>query len=111
MVLRQCKKMTDISPSDSLTIKDAAKRLQDALSRLERKLVPMQDKISRLETQVQSGAAFEEDRARLASELDQAKAHAAEHSEREKEFTKLADESIKEIDLVMSQLRETLRQG
>lgn len=103
--------MSSYPPSDSLSIKDAANRLQDAIARLERKLAPMRDKVSALERQVQSGAAFEEDRARLASELDEAKAKAAEHDAREREFAALANETVREMDDVMSQLRKTLERG
>jgi len=61
---------------------------------------------------------WREDRARLARELDDAKAHNAEYEQKaaqweqtEKEFSDLAGETMAELDAVIRRVQQALRQG
>lgn len=71
----------------------------------------MADRLQKLEKASGDNEAFSDDRARLARELDTAKANEATLLAREKEFTLLADETMQELDAVISQVRDTLGHG
>ncbi len=93
------------------TVKDAANRLQQALKKLENSLGPMIDKVSTLERQSEDAQSFKEDRARLAAQLDEAAAREKSFKEREAEFSKLADETTRTLDSVISQVVHALGEG
>lgn len=114
--------MTEKSSSDSVSILGAAERLQSALRQLETTLMPMQARLKLLETQSESAKALDEDRARLASELDEAKGREQElgiqastreqeFAAKEAEFAHLAEETMREMDLVITQVKQTLSQA
>lgn len=110
--------MSSDSTSDSISVKGAADRLQDALRQLETSLRPLQDRLKTLEKSAGNAEAFEEDRARLARELDDAKAREqeaiardAEYKAREAEFSQLAEETMREMDMVINQVKQTLGRG
>jgi len=94
--------------TQSTAVKDAADRLQRALKTLEGSLNPLVAKVKRLENSSETAKGFEEDRARLATELDEAKAREAEFKAREKEFSALANETSRELDSVISQVLHAL---
>lgn len=108
--------MTIDSPQNSqLSVADAANRLQDALKSLEGALTPMANRLAKLEKASIDSEAFTEDRARLARELDESKARQQELEvgnqrliARENEFKALADETMQELDAVISQVRHAL---
>jgi len=93
------------------TVKDAADRLQRALKTLENSLGPMIDKVATLERQSLDAQSFKEDRARLAAQLDEATLREKSFKEREVEFSKLADETTRTLDSVISQVVHALGEG
>jgi len=94
--------------NDSADMKMAADRLQNALRSLEGALDPLLDRVNVLEASAKEAATLSEDRASLASELDEAKAKAEAFEAREKEFNSLADETTAELDRVIRQVRQAL---
>lgn len=100
--------------NDSVDIKTAQQKLQKAIKNLEGSISPLLSRIDSLESQVNEAGAFSEDRSRLASELDLAKANLSEATTkfktREQEFESLADETTKELDRVIKQVRAALGQ-
>jgi SMC interacting uncharacterized protein involved in chromosome segregation len=94
--------------NDSADIKMAADRLQTALRSLEGALDPLLAKVSRLEASAKEAETMGEDRAALAAKLDDAKSNADEFAAREKEFGALADETTRELDRVIKQVRNAL---
>ena len=97
--------------NDSADMKLAADRLQNALRSLEGVLDPLLDRVSVLETSAKEAATLSEDRAALATQLDEAKAKSENFEAREKEFNALADETTAELDRVIRQVREALGEG
>ena len=93
---------------DSADMKTAADRLQNALRSLEGALNPLLDRVSVLEASAKEAATLSEDRAALATKLDEAKARSEEFEIREKEFNLLADETTGELDRVIRQVRAAL---
>ena len=94
--------------NDSADMKMAADRLQNALRSLEGALDPLLERVSVLEAEAKETATLSEDRAALASQLDEAKAKSESFDAREKEFNRLADETTAELDRVIRQVREAL---
>ena len=94
--------------NDSADMKMAADRLQNALRSLEGALDPLLDRVSVLEASVKEAASLSEDRAALASQLDEARAKSDSFEEREKELNRLADETTAELDRVIRQVRQAL---
>ncbi len=94
--------------NDSADMKMAADRLQNALRSLEGALDPLLERVSVLEAVAKETATLSEDRAALASQLDEAKAKSESFAAREKEFNLLADETTAELDRVIRQVREAL---
>ena len=92
----------------STNIRDAADRLNAALGSLDRSLTPLVKRVKQLEKQADESTEFETDRARLASELDDAKAREKEYQSREKEFSALAHETSQELDMVIAQVLRAL---
>jgi len=72
--------------NDSADMKMAADRLQNALRSLEGALDPLLERVSVLESSAKEAATLSEDRAALASELDEAKAKTDAFDAREKEY-------------------------
>ncbi|NNC37336.1 MAG: DUF4164 family protein [Acidimicrobiales bacterium] len=103
--------MTQSTENSGAAVKEAANRLQRAIKTLETSLTPIVSKVSELERQVDASKSFENDRARLATELDEAKAREDEFKEREKEFAALANETTAELDAVISQVLHVLGDG
>lgn len=106
------------SGSQNLSVAGAANRLQDALKSLEGVLIPMADRLKKLEVGSQDSEVLEADRARLARELDAAQAANASHktqaeewAQKEKEFAQLANETMGELDAVITQVQQALGQG
>lgn len=88
--------------------KEAAERLQRALKSLDHSLTPLVKRVGELEEGAADSKNFEMDRARLASELDAAKARELEYKAREEDVAQLADETAKELDGVISQVLRAL---
>jgi len=94
--------------NDSADMKAAAEKLSAALQNLEHALDPMLGELSRLKSVASESENFVEDRARLAQELDDAKANEAKYSDREAEFRRLADETTAELDQVITKVQNVL---
>jgi len=79
---------------------------------LESAVLPLGKKVSQLEKVSTEAEVFSRDRAKLASELDIAKAEheamEANMNKREKEFESLADETTQELDRVIRHVQSTL---
>ena len=90
--------------NDSADIKEASQRLKTALSNLVKTINPLVDRIDRLEQAVKEGQQFNEDRARLARELDESQANLAVVSARESSISQLATETRAELDQAISDI-------
>ncbi|WP_017931681.1 hypothetical protein [Robiginitomaculum antarcticum] len=111
-----------IQNNDAISVKGAADRLQRAVASLSAALTPIKSRIDALETQHAGQSRLEEDRRKLSGELDSAmadanlakkgeadaKARAEQLLEREAEFSKLAEETMQEMDMVISQVKLAL---
>jgi len=94
--------------NDSADIKTAAARLQNALRSLEDSLNPIVSRVGALEKIAKDAETFGEDRAQLATLLDESTAKEAKFVEREAEFNALAESSAKELDDIISQVQRAL---
>lgn len=103
--------MKQETENSGAAVKEAANRLQRAIKSLETSLSPIVAKVTELERQAEASKSIEGDRARLATELDEATAREAELKEREKEFSELANETTAELDAVISQVLHALGDG
>lgn len=115
---------TDSTSTDAhpISVKDAANRLQRAVASLSASLTPISNRLEQLEAGAVGQTRLEEDRQKLSAELDtaladtkaakqaqsEAETHAAELKSREAEFTELAEETMKEMDMVISQVKTAL---
>lgn len=97
--------------NDSADIKTAAARLQSALRSLEESLGSITTRMNNLEKTAKEAENFQQDRAQLATLLDESTAKEAAFSEREAEFNALADQSAKELDSIISQVKQALSGG
>ena len=97
--------------NDSADIKTAAARLQSALRSLEESLGSITTRVNTLEKAAKEAENFQQDRAQLATLLDESTAKEAAFSEREAEFNALADQSAKELDSIISQVKQALSGG
>lgn len=97
--------------NDSADIKTAAARLQSALRSLEESLGSITTRVNNLEKVAKEAENFQQDRAQLATLLDESTAKEAVFTERETEFNALADQSAKELDLIISQVKQALFGG
>lgn len=79
----------------------ALQRLEAAIDRLEGRLEGMFERLDGFRTHEKEAEALRRDRARLASDLDVAKA-------REKELQRLADEASEALGAAISEVREAL---
>lgn len=91
--------------NDSADIKAAAESLNAALQKLEQAISPVLSNYQDLKDQSRESESFAEDRARLAAELDSAKAEQekimSNMTAREKELDILANETTQELDRVI----------
>ena len=83
-------------------IDQAARRLERALALLEQRLA---DRLARSSAEI--GGLFEQDRSKLADELDAARARQRELEAAGLEASEALGEAIAEIDAVLSQVTET----
>ena len=97
--------------AQSTAVKEAADRLLKVLKTLEIALDPLVARVTTLERELANTKSFENDRSRLASELDAAAAREAEYKQREQEFSRLANETTAELDNVIAQVQRTLGEG
>lgn len=94
--------------NDSADIKTAAARLQSALRSLEDVLGPVISRVTSLEKIAKEAETFSEDRAQLATLLDESTAKEANFIEREAEYNALAASSAKELDAIIAQVQQAL---
>ncbi len=94
--------------NDSADIKTAANRLKAALAALDDSLGSAISRISSLEKVAEESKTFQEDRAQLATLLDESTAKEAVFVEREAEFNTLAESSTRELDAIISQVQQAL---
>lgn len=98
--------------NDSADIKAAADSLQSALSKLESAIDPFLRRLSQLQVESTESESFSQDRARLASQLDDIKSEKMDleqkMSSREKEFAAVAAESTQEINSVIKTVQIAL---
>jgi len=91
--------------NDSADIKAAAQSLNAALEKLEQVISPVLTNYRDLKSQSAESESFAQDRARLAAELDSAKAEQekvmAHMTARERELDILANETTQELDRVI----------
>ncbi|PHR91240.1 MAG: hypothetical protein COA69_12065 [Robiginitomaculum sp.] len=111
--------MTQSSSNKTSVTREAADRLQQALKSLENALEPLVARVYALEKEAAEHETFqkdireqetldtrnfEADRARLATELDEAKAREERYKAREEDVARLADETSQELESVISQV-------
>lgn len=88
-------------PEDKAAMDDAVRQLEAAIDRLEGRLDGLFSRLDGQRAQMREADALRLDRARLASDLDAAKA-------RERELQKLADEASEALGAAISEVREAL---
>ena len=97
--------MTDLPPSSDAIARDsltaAAQQLELALASLEARLDHLFDRLASAQPLEREAAALREDRARLANDLDAARA-------RERELQELADEASEALGAAIREVREAL---
>lgn len=89
------------TPENTQEMDAALQRLEAAIDRLEGRLDGMFERLDGFRTHEKEAEALRRDRARLASDLDVAKA-------REKELQRLADEASEALGAAISEVREAL---
>lgn len=98
--------------NDSADIKAAADSLNAALEKLEQAISPVLSNYKDLKVQNRESESFSQDRARLAAELDNAKAEQEKILSgvnlREKELDALANETTQELDRVIRHVQVAL---
>jgi len=98
--------------TDSADIKLAAQSLQAALKKLEGAIDPFLNRYSQLQAESTESESFSQDRARLASQLDDIKSEKEDLEKkvasREKEFAAVAAESTQEINSVIKTVQVAL---
>jgi len=95
--------------NDSADIELASERLQAALSGLVNSLNPLLERISRLEAAVNEGQQFNEDRARLARELDEAQANLSMAAARDVSLSELASKTRQELDHTIRDIQDMIK--
>lgn len=88
-------------PEETASVDDAVQQLEAAIDRLEGRLDGLFSRLEGQRNQSREADALRRDRARLASDLDAAKA-------RERELQKLADEASEALGAAISEVREAL---
>lgn len=94
--------------NDSADINLASERLRQALSGLVKNLDPILDRVARLEAAVEEGRKFNEDRARLAQELDTSQANFAIVTAREAKISQLARKTRAELDSAIQDIHSLI---
>lgn len=89
------------TPENTEEMDAALQRLEAAIDRLEGRLDGLFERLDGFRTYEREAEALRRDRARLASDLDVAKA-------REKELQRLADEASEALGAAISEVREAL---
>jgi chromosome segregation ATPase len=89
------------TPEQAQEMDEALKRLEGAIDRLEGRLDGLFERLEGSRGHEKEAEALRKDRARLASDLDVAKA-------REKELQRLADEASEALGAAISEVREAL---
>ena len=89
------------APENQEIVDSAVKRLEAAIDRLEGRLDGLFERLDGHRGHQKEAEALRKDRARLASDLDVAKA-------REKELQRLADEASEALGAAISEVREAL---
>lgn len=89
------------TPENTEVMDAALQRLEAAIDRLEGRLDGMFERLDGFRSHEKEAEALRRDRARLASDLDVAKA-------REKELQRLADEASEALGAAISEVREAL---
>ncbi len=89
------------TPEKAEEIDGALQRLETAIDRLEGRLDGLFERLDGFRSHQKEAEALRKDRARLASDLDVAKA-------REKELQRLADEASEALGAAISEVREAL---
>lgn len=89
------------APEQTQEMDEAARRLEGAIDRLEGRLESLFQRLEGSRTHEKEAEALRKDRARLASDLDAAKA-------RERELQRLADEASEALGAAISEVREAL---
>ena len=89
------------TPENTEDMDAALQRLEAAIDRLEGRLDGLFERLDGFRTHEKEAEALRRDRARLASDLDVAKA-------REKELQRLADEASEALGAAISEVREAL---
>lgn len=83
---------------------EADDRIDQAAKRLERSVALLEQRLSRLSGEAQSGGLFDEDRAKLAQELDASRA-------RERELAEAGDQASKALGRAIAEIRAALGEG
>lgn len=89
------------APDNQEVVDAAVKRLEAAIDRLEGRLDGLFERLEGFRSHEKEAEALRKDRARLAGDLDVAKA-------REKELQRLADEASEALGAAISEVREAL---
>ena len=89
------------APENAAAMDDAVRQLETAIDRLEGRLDGLFSRLEGQRNQSREADALRRDRARLAGDLDAAKA-------RERELQKLADEASEALGAAISEVREAL---
>lgn len=89
------------TPDQSREMDESLMRLEAAIDRLEGRLDTLLERLEGSRAHEKEAEALRKDRARLASDLDAAKA-------REKELQRLADEASEALGAAISEVREAL---
>jgi len=114
-----------VGGANPISVKDAANRLQRAVASLSASLTPISKRLEELEAGAVGQTRLEEDRQKLSAELDtalaetkaakqaqtEAESRTEELKSREAEFSELAEETMKEMDLVISQVKTALNKA
>ena len=95
--------------NDSADITKASERLNSALSQLVQSLDPLLARVTQLETAVNDSQQFNEDRARLARELDTAQADLTHLTNREASIKQLANETREALDHTISEINDMIQ--
>lgn len=83
---------------------EADERIDQAAKRLERSVALLEQRLSRLSDEARSGGLFDEDRAKLAQELDASRA-------RERELAEAGEQASKALGRAIAEIRAALGEG
>jgi mRNA degradation ribonuclease J1/J2 len=83
---------------------EADDRIDQAAKRLDRAVALLEQKLSRLSDEAQSGGLFDEDRAKLAQDLDASRA-------RERELAEAGEQASQALGRAITEIRAALGEG